>query len=118
MLVADSKGDLQKYLHFLHTQLKLIHSKGSESYDHLDLISPIFQQLRTCTNSVFCDEVKQWHQAFLENIVQLCPITIINKADTYMDILKQVGDWNDTSNDTQIAVLQACLTTLLTCAKP
>jgi len=59
--------------------------------------------------TVFCDEVKWWHWAYLDNMVQLSPITLIDKANSYMDILKQVGDWNDTSNDTQITVLQACL---------
>jgi hypothetical protein len=60
--LSDHKNDVAGYLHFLHNNLRIITSTGSDAKAHNDLLPHIFMQLRFTTIPIFQQKVLEWQR--------------------------------------------------------
>jgi len=106
--LSEHKNDVRTYLRFLHDNLKVISSTGSDDNEHKDLIPHILLQLRTTTIPLFQQSILKWQREYFENTFPLTPSLLVQKADQEVQILKHAGQWVETI-DPSVTAMQATL---------
>jgi hypothetical protein len=84
--------------------LRLITS-SSKTDTHKDLIIYIFRQLTTCSIEPFKQAVQRWHIDYLEaKLPDLTPTTLLDQADTKVQILQHAGQRTKSQNPEVMAL--------------
>eukprot|EP00590_Aulacoseira_subarctica_P007971 CAMPEP_0172428468 /NCGR_PEP_ID=MMETSP1064-20121228/46436_1 /TAXON_ID=202472 /ORGANISM="Aulacoseira subarctica , Strain CCAP 1002/5" /LENGTH=366 /DNA_ID=CAMNT_0013173265 /DNA_START=25 /DNA_END=1125 /DNA_ORIENTATION=- len=86
-IAADIANDLQAYVTGTTNLCRLI-SKTDDNTTHNDLLDPIFTQLQSTAYDRFTFAIDGWYEEYLEQIVQLTPLKLLDKADKKLQILR------------------------------
>ncbi len=97
-------NDVLKYIISVRDNLRLI-TTSSKQDNHNDLLIYIFRELTTCSIEPFKQAVQRWHVEYLEaKTPDLTPTTLLEQADTKVQILQHAGQWTKSLNPEVMAL--------------
>ena len=100
---GEYNNDLQEYITGTINLCRLI-LKTEDNTTHNDLLDPIFAQLQSTPYDRFTYAVDGWFEEYLEQTIQLTPLTLLDKADKKLHILRAARKLQANTNQELMAL--------------